>query len=163
MLAIARRINSSQDLVISHYHVGTSCVLLSEVAAARQHFRQAIECYHEEDFRGVPENHWYAFDTFAMAATTEWMLGFPEQALRYMVAARTNTPRLNNPYILAVSYSAKAIRHADRRDCARALSTAQEAERLSRSWVPRNLGHKPKSMALGREPRWGRFSVRLTQ
>ncbi|MGP0082482.1 MAG: hypothetical protein ACLP0B_02465 [Steroidobacteraceae bacterium] len=88
MLAIARRINRPQDLVISRYHGGTSCVLLSEFAAAQQHFRQAIEYYHEEDFRGVPENHWYAFDTFAMAATTEWMLGFPEQALRYMVAAR---------------------------------------------------------------------------
>jgi tetratricopeptide (TPR) repeat protein len=99
VLGIARGMSSPQALVTAHFEQGVSRLNVGDLAAARQHLRQAIERYREEDFSGIPDDH--GVNALVWAGFNEWLLGCPDQALRYIDDARSLARRLNKPFALA--------------------------------------------------------------
>ena len=129
ILEIARRTGSPQALVTAHFHQGQSRFFLGDPAAARHHYLQAIEQYREEDFRGIPDDH--GVNSLAFKNHADWLLGYPDQALRHRDGASSVARRLNKPFGLAYAEFIVAMTDGFRRDFERALSASQEVERLS--------------------------------
>jgi predicted ATPase len=128
VLGIARGMRSPQALVTAHFEQGVSRLNLGDLAAARQHLLQAIECYREEDFSGIPDDH--GVNALVWAAFNEWLLGYPDQARRYIDDARSLALRLNKPFALAYA-SLGAWAEGFCGDFARARAASQEVDRLS--------------------------------
>jgi class 3 adenylate cyclase/tetratricopeptide (TPR) repeat protein/ribosomal protein L40E len=128
VLEIARGMSSPQALVTAHFEQGVSRLNLGDLAAARQHLLEAIERYREEDFSGIPDDH--GVNALVWAGFSEWLLGYPDQALRYIGDARSLARRLNKPFALAYA-SLGAWIEGFCGDFARARAAAQEVERLS--------------------------------
>jgi len=128
MLEIARGVSSLSALVTAHLAQGFSRLCLGDLLAARPHFLQAIEHYREGDFRGVPDNG--GVDTLAWAGFTEWLLGYPDQALRYTNDAHALARRLNSPFAVAYAAAVGLFTDGWRGDFARVRAAAQEEERL---------------------------------
>jgi class 3 adenylate cyclase/tetratricopeptide (TPR) repeat protein len=128
VLGIARGLSSPQALVTAHFEQGVSRLNLGDLAAARPHLAQAIERYREEDFSGIPDDH--GVNALVWAGFNEWLLGYPDQALRYTDDARSLARRLNKPFALAYA-SIGAWTEGLCGDFARARAASQEVERLS--------------------------------
>ena len=82
----------------------------------------------EEDFSGIPDDH--GVNAIVWAGFNEWLLGYPDRALRYIDKARSLARRLNKPFALAYA-SLGAWIEGLCGDFARARAAAQEVERLS--------------------------------
>jgi class 3 adenylate cyclase/tetratricopeptide (TPR) repeat protein len=128
VLEIAGGISSPQALVTAHFEQGVSRLNLGDLATARQHLLQAIERYRDEDFSGIPDDH--GVNALVWAGFNEWLLGYPDQALRYVDDARSLARRLNKPFALAYA-SLGAWIEGFCGDFARARAASQEVERLS--------------------------------
>ena len=128
VLEIACGISSPQALVTAHFEQGTSRLNLGDLVAARQHLVEAIDRYREEDFSGIPDDH--GVNAIVWAGFNEWLLGYPDRALRYIDKARSLARRLNKPFALAYA-SLGAWIEGLCGDFARARAAAQEVERLS--------------------------------
>ena len=118
MLEIARGISRSSSLVLAHLAQGFCRLCLGDLAAARPHFLQAIEHYREEDFRGIHDD--LGVGARLQAGFNEWLLGYPDQALRYTDDARDLARRLNAPFAVAFVNSVAIFIHGWRGDFARA-------------------------------------------
>jgi class 3 adenylate cyclase/tetratricopeptide (TPR) repeat protein len=128
MLEIARGIDEPSALVAAHHAQGFSRLCLGDLTAARPHFLQAVEHYREEDFHGIPDDG--GVNTLAWAGFNEWLLGYPDQALRYNDDARALARRLNNPSAVAYAEAVGLFTAGWRGDFARLLTAAKEVERL---------------------------------
>ena len=129
MLEIASGIDTPQALDAAHYAQGFSRLCLGDLPIARQHFRLAIERCLEEDFRGEPEDFW-GYDALAWAAVNEWLLGYPDRALRYTADAQVVARRLGNPFAIAYVDAVGVWTDGWRGDFDRVAAAAEEAERL---------------------------------
>jgi class 3 adenylate cyclase/tetratricopeptide (TPR) repeat protein len=129
MLEIASGIDTPQALDASHYAQGFSRLCLGDLPIARQHFRLAIERCLEEDFRGDPEG-FGGYDALAWAAVNEWLLGYPDRALRYTADAQVVARRLGNPFAIAYVDAVGVWTDGWRGDFDRVAAAAEEAERL---------------------------------
>jgi tetratricopeptide (TPR) repeat protein len=128
MFEIAHGVSSPSALVTAHLAEGFSRLCLGDLPAARPHFLQAIEQYREGDFRGIPDDA--GVDTLAWAGFTEWLLGYPDQALRYTNDAHALARRLNSPFAVAYAAAVGLFTDGWRGDFARVRAAAQEEERL---------------------------------
>jgi tetratricopeptide (TPR) repeat protein len=80
---------------------GLTHLLLGNLTEAHGHFDKAIEQYHEEDFRGFAEDYGVAAQTFA--GLNQWLLGYPDQALRRIDKAQAHALSLNKPLLWPTS------------------------------------------------------------
>jgi class 3 adenylate cyclase/tetratricopeptide (TPR) repeat protein len=127
MFEIARGIGGPL-LVTAHQAQGFSLLCLGDLSAARSHFLQAIEHYREEDFRGIPDHG--GVNTLAWAGFNEWLLGYPDQALRFADDARALACRLKNPFAIAYADAVGLFIDGWRGNFGRMRTAAQEEERL---------------------------------
>jgi len=128
VLEIARGISSPQALVTAHFEQGTSRLCLGDLATARQHLLEAIERYRDEDFSGIPDDH--GVNALVWAGFNEWLLGYPDRALRYIGDARSLARRLNKPFALA--YAGIGVwTEGFCGDFVRARAASEEVARLS--------------------------------
>ena len=127
-LEIARGIDCPQPLVTAHYAQGLTRLALGDLITADQHFRQSIEHYREADFRGIPDDH--GLNSIVWVGVNEWLLGYPDGALRYADDARARARLMNKPFALAFADGVGAWTEGFRGDFERARAASQEAERL---------------------------------
>jgi predicted ATPase len=128
VLGIARGESSPFALVTAHFEQGVSRLNLGDLATARQHLLKAIELYRDEDFSNIPDDH--GVNALVWAGFNEWLLGYPDRALRYIGDARSLARRLNKPFALAYA-SLGAWIEGFCGDFARARAASEEVERLS--------------------------------
>jgi predicted ATPase len=99
-----------------------------ELIEARTHCRQGLACYDPVQHRASAVN--YGQDTGVacgvLGATTLWMLGYPDQALRGMEEALALARRLAHPMSLAVTLLQSAHLHQLRREPQAARTQAEE-------------------------------------
>jgi class 3 adenylate cyclase/tetratricopeptide (TPR) repeat protein len=127
VLEIARGLSSPQALVTAHFEQGTSRLNQGDLATARRHLLQAIERYRDEDFSGIPDDH--GVNALVWAGFNEWLLGYPDRALRYISDARSLARRLNKPFALAYG-GIGAWTEGFCGDFVRVRAASQEVERL---------------------------------
>ena len=128
MLEIANSINSSRALVIAHHCNGVTRLIFGELSEARRHYLEAVERYRAEEFRDDPEDHGGAARTWL--GMTEWLLGYPNQAIKHTEEARSFTRRLNKPFAIAYADMVGAWIDGITGNFDGALASARNAERL---------------------------------
>ena len=132
LLEIARDIDKPRALTMAHFALGNSHYYLGNLLEARRHLLRTMELYREEDFAriraialdpGVSAHVW--------SSLNEWVLGYPDQALRYTVDAFSLAHRLNKPVDLANAGSIASHIYCHRGDFQRAVQVAKETVRIS--------------------------------
>jgi tetratricopeptide (TPR) repeat protein len=118
LLSLAERVQDSALLLEAHYAVGQALNLLGEFPGAREHLDQVIALYEVRQHRSLAFVH--GMDPGVMArgvsASVLWMLGYPEQALRYSRDALTLAQELAHPFSLAMALFNAATLHHYRRE-----------------------------------------------
>jgi DNA-binding winged helix-turn-helix (wHTH) protein/tetratricopeptide (TPR) repeat protein len=109
MLKIARDVGTSDALVLVHTVVGNVRLLVGDLIGAREHFICASNSYRGQDFRGLP-NH-PAVPGLVMRGVTEWHLGYPDRALRFMDQALELARRLNDPFGRVFAHFGESLVH----------------------------------------------------
>ncbi len=130
-LELARGIGSRHVLTDAHDSAGGPRYYLGDLVGARHHFLKAIEQYRKADFAGTSGLYDPGLASYVWLALTEWFLGMPDAARRYLDSAETLARHQNNPFNLAMVYAVGGGVHSYRGDFQRVLETADEAVRLS--------------------------------
>jgi predicted ATPase len=130
LLDLTRGFGRHETLVRAHYAQGFTCYALGYLAEARVHFQQAIEHYREDDFRGIHDDS--GVNTRIYAGINEWLMGWPDRALRHADEARSIARRLNKPFATAHADAIGALTYALRGDYASAHRAAHQAETLGK-------------------------------
>ncbi len=128
VLDIAGRVRPLQALVIAHFQQGLTRFALGDLAAANQCFLGAVQQYREEDFRAIPDDH--GVHSLAFRGISEWLLGYPDQALRCRNEADSLARRLNKPFALVLAHAAGFLTDALRGDFERVFSASREVEKI---------------------------------
>jgi class 3 adenylate cyclase/tetratricopeptide (TPR) repeat protein len=129
MLEIAHGMNGPEALDTANYAQGFTHLCLGDLPVARGHFARAIEHCREGDFRGDPEG-FGGYDVLVWAGVNEWLLGYPDQALRYTADAHALARRLDNPFALAFVDVVGTFIYRWRGDFTRVEAVAEGVERL---------------------------------
>jgi class 3 adenylate cyclase/tetratricopeptide (TPR) repeat protein len=129
MLEMACGIDRPQALIAAHYAQGFSRLCVGDLTVARQLFLQAIEHCREEDFHSEFEG-FGGYDALVWAAVNEWLLGYPDQALRYIADADALARRLGNPFAVAFVAAVAGFTYKFCGDFGRVEAGAKEQERL---------------------------------
>jgi class 3 adenylate cyclase/tetratricopeptide (TPR) repeat protein len=114
LLNLAESVQDSALLLEAHYAVGQALNLMGEFPGAREHLEQVIALYDVQQHRSLAFVHGTDPGVMArsVAATVLWMLGYPEQALRYSRDALTLARELAHPFSLAFAlFTAAALYH----------------------------------------------------
>jgi class 3 adenylate cyclase/tetratricopeptide (TPR) repeat protein len=130
MLEMARGIGSARVLATAHYTKGNTYFFLGNLAAARQYYLQAIDHYQKVQLNALPDDLYGGCDALVWAGLNEWLLGYPDQALRYTDDARTLARRLNNPFASVFALGIGVFTRGLCGDFAGAYAACQEVERL---------------------------------
>jgi hypothetical protein len=131
LLEIAQRMDRPSALVAAHYTHGLAHISSGNLAEARQQFRQAIDQYQEADTDFPAPGLVWGHAAHVLIGINEWLLGYPEQALRCVEDEGALARRLNNPVASAFGYAFGALFDSIRGDFARARIASEEGERLS--------------------------------
>src|SRR5262249_1145009 len=103
---------------------------LGNPPVARQYYLQAIEYYQKVQLSALPDDLYGGCDALVWAGLNEWLLGYPDQALRYTDDARALARRLNNPFASVFALGIGVFTRGFCGDFAGAYAAAQEVERL---------------------------------
>jgi tetratricopeptide (TPR) repeat protein len=131
MLETARKDGDSATKSSAHYAQALPHYYLGQLHEAQDHFIHAIEEYHEEDFHGNNSDPGVSSRVFL--GSTEWQLGRPDRALRYVDETISFTRRCKPALSLAFALSAGSYVYAACDDIQRVLGATEEAMRLSKS------------------------------
>jgi TOMM system kinase/cyclase fusion protein len=125
--SVAERVQDATLLLEAHFALGVSLLWLGEIVPARTHLEQSIALYDPQEHRalafraGIDLKVW----SLSHAAQVLWMLGYPDQALRYSQEALTLAQSLSHPPSLAAVLFYVAFIHCLRRE---AHATQERAE-----------------------------------
>ncbi|MDZ7267288.1 MAG: AAA family ATPase [candidate division KSB1 bacterium] len=105
-------------LLTAHLTLGVSAASTGELLTAREHLREAIHLYLPSDHH--TDIYDYGEDLGVVAliylAHVSWMLGYPEQALKYSEEALQLAQKLAHPFTLAIALHFTAGTHELRRE-----------------------------------------------
>jgi DNA-binding winged helix-turn-helix (wHTH) protein/tetratricopeptide (TPR) repeat protein len=133
MLKIARDIGTSEALVLVHTVLGIARLFVGDLIGAREHFIQASNSYCEQDFCGLP-NH-PAVPGLVMRGVTEWHLGYPDCALRYMDQALALARDLNDPFGLTFAHFGASLVYRLLGDWSKMLEASEQSLNVSTAFV----------------------------
>jgi class 3 adenylate cyclase/tetratricopeptide (TPR) repeat protein len=125
VLEIAQQVNNPRYLVSAHFEQGLTRLYLGDPAKARENLAEAIRHYREEDFRGIADDQGASAHGFKSHA--EWLLGYPDEALRHRDDGCRLARRLNKQFALAFGNTLKAYTDGLRGDFTAAIAAADES------------------------------------
>ena len=125
VLEIAQQVNSPRFLVSAHFEQGLTRLYLGDPVRARQHLAEAIKYYREEDFHGFADDQ--GANAHGFKSHAEWLLGYPDEALRHRDDGCRLAQRLNKQFALAFGNTLKAYTDGLRGDFAAAIAAANES------------------------------------
>jgi tetratricopeptide (TPR) repeat protein len=122
---------SQQDpaLLITAYHaLGENLYFLGELTSARAHLEQGIALYDPQQCHTLGQ---WAVGCLFSAAFVQWLLGYPDQALKRIHEARAVVQELALPFFLAVGSVISAFVHRARQEVQAAREEAETAIALA--------------------------------
>jgi tetratricopeptide (TPR) repeat protein len=125
VLEIARQVNNPRYLVSAHFEQGLTHLYLGDPVKARQHLTEAIKYYREEDFHGLADDQ--GANAHGFKSHAEWLLGYPDEALRHRDDGCALARRLNKQFALAFGNTLKAYTDGMRGDFNAAIAAADES------------------------------------
>ncbi|MBV8521274.1 MAG: AAA family ATPase, partial [Acetobacteraceae bacterium] len=134
MLAAAETYDDPGLLIMGHASAVSSYFYLGELVAAREHADQVLSLYSERHHGHLVDVLNQDPKTFALgfAASSTWMLGYPDQAIQLSNAADTHARKGGHPLDLGWALTTGAYIFDLLREPEEALKRALEAERLGR-------------------------------
>jgi predicted ATPase len=136
LLRLAQHANNPALAVLAHYALGATWLWLGVLPAARLHLDEGITCYTPDQrsalaFRMGQDP---SIGCRANAATTLWLLGYPDQALARLHDSLALAHELSHPPSLAsVRYWAAFVSQL-RRDVSAVREHAEAAVAISTEW-----------------------------
>jgi class 3 adenylate cyclase/tetratricopeptide (TPR) repeat protein len=130
-LEISTRIGTSAALTRAYYWQGLPRFHMGDLTMARQHFVQSLKLYREEDFIGSPIPADPGLCSLVFGGQNEWVLGYPEIALRQVRNAIALARHQNSPAALAFTLSISTGVHGLRGDYKGVIEVCDEAVRLA--------------------------------
>jgi predicted ATPase len=103
LLRLAQRAHDPALAVIAHWALGLTGLWLGALPAAHQHLEEGIACYTPDQRRALVlrTGREPGVASRQYAASTLWLLGYPEQALTRLHEALALAHELSHPYSLA--------------------------------------------------------------
>jgi predicted ATPase len=134
LLHVAQRQEEAAPLLVAHRALGASLYFMGEVAQAHEHFVRSVALYDPQQHRVLAFRYSHDLGVAALVndASTLWILGYPDQALRRSHEACRLAEDLAHPLTLAYAFTHLAIFHQFRRDREEACRHAEAATRVSR-------------------------------
>jgi predicted ATPase len=129
LLTLAQQSQDAAMLVAAHRALGATLFLLGAIASALTHFAQGIALYDPRQHRAAA--FLYGDDAgvvcHSRAASTLWILGYPDQGLAHINDALTLAQQIAQPYSLGYALQVAAVFHQCRRE---GRATQERAEAL---------------------------------
>lgn len=125
VLELAQHVKNPRYLVSAHFEQGITRLYLGDPSKARQHLAEAIKYYREEDFRGLADDQ--GANAHGFKSHAEWLLGYPDEALRHRDDGCRLARRLNKQFALAFGNTLKAYTDGMRGDFKAAIAAADES------------------------------------
>jgi predicted ATPase len=118
LLALAQQVQDTAMLLASHRALGTTLFYLGATPTAHTHFTQGLALYDPQQHRASAflygENAGVVCHSHA--ASTRWLLGYPEQGLTQIDEAVTLAQQSAHPFSLGWALNAAATCHQFRRE-----------------------------------------------
>jgi predicted ATPase len=132
--SLAQHLEDSVRLQEAHSMLGSTLLYLGEPVAALAHLEQGIALYDPQRYRALTFSRGLdpGVVCLSRAAWALWLLGYPDQALTRVHAARTLAEELSHAYSLAFALHYVAMLCLYRREARVALEWAEAAMALSR-------------------------------
>jgi class 3 adenylate cyclase/tetratricopeptide (TPR) repeat protein len=129
MLEIARVIGTPTAFVTAYQAHGNTQYYLGDLVGARYSLRRAVELWRAGGFRGAPTNP-VEVSGLVWAGLNEWMLGYPDRALRLVDEGLSLAHRQSNPFGLALALCIGGHVPSFRGEYKRVLEASEEALRI---------------------------------
>lgn len=133
LLAQAEKSGNTTDLMIARRAIGTSLMLLGDLAACRDHTERGLELYDRAQHGTLAfrQGHDPGVALGLYAAWSLWLLGYPDQALRRACDAVALARELHHPLSVAFALNYLAMTHNYRGEHDEAQALAEEAGAIS--------------------------------
>jgi predicted ATPase len=163
LLRLAQCAHDPALAVIAHWALGSPCLWLGALPAARQHLEAGIAQYTPAQRRALAFRIGYdpGVGCRAVAAMTFWLLGYPAQALAHIHEALALAHELSHPLSLAYARCVAAVVFHYRRDVPAVHEQAEAAVALSTAQgFPQWAAHGTSSCGWARAMEgWGEEGV----
>jgi class 3 adenylate cyclase/predicted ATPase len=130
-LALVQHLPSPTRLLNVHYALGVALFHLGEFVAARAHLEQGMALYDAQQHRPHPHLQDPGVICLAYGAWVLLPLGYPDQSLSRVYAARHLAQQLAHPFSLAFALHCVSVVHQVRREASDTQEQAQVAMTLS--------------------------------
>jgi class 3 adenylate cyclase/predicted ATPase len=126
-LALARRQDNPIILAVGHSMLAYAALWQGDFIDVRDHSRQSLALYDQQRGEGVvPYDQDHGIVSGYLTALSNWMLGYPTQALQAMEKTLAHARELNNPNSVLVSLVFLAKLSQLRREAERAKAVADD-------------------------------------
>ena len=129
MLEIARVIDTPSAFITAHQAQGNTQYYLGNFVGAGHHLQRAVELYREGGFQGTTTDR-VEVSSLVWAGLNQWMLGYPDSALRLMDEGLSLAHRQNNPFGLALALGIGGHVPSFRGEYQRVVEVSEEALRI---------------------------------
>ena len=134
LFSLAHRVGDPSLLLEAHRVLGQTMFWIGEISASRTHMEQGIVLYNFQQHRS--HTLLYGQDPGVMchsfAAWALWVLGYPEQARRHIVEARTLAQESAHPFSLVHAQMWGAIVYCFCREASAAQTWAEALMTIAR-------------------------------
>jgi predicted ATPase len=129
LLQLGERIEDPAPRMFGHHALGLSLMHRGALSSAHAHFEQALAPYDFEAHHHLAFRYGFELGVVASAynAWCLWLLGYPDQALRYANRSLALLERINHAFTQARGFYWNAIVHLLRREAAIVRERAQRA------------------------------------
>ena len=134
LLSIAQNLPDADVLLVAHWALGHGLLFDGELVLARTHFERASALYDPTRHRllaAVYTGVDMGVISLGYAGGTQWLLGYPDQAVDRDEQARDRAEKLSHPYSLGIALHFSSILHMFCGDGEGALKFADENVRLA--------------------------------
>jgi predicted ATPase len=134
LLTLARQVQDAGLLLEAYHALGPSYLWAGELATALAHMEQGIALYdprQHRSFAALYAGHDPGVCCLCHAAWCQWMLGYPDRALKRSREALVLARQLSDPTGLARAHFLIGQFHQARRDAAETLEHAEALQRLA--------------------------------
>ena len=129
MLEIARVIGTPTALVTAYQAQGNTQYYLGDLVGARYHLQGAVELWRAGGFRGASTNP-VEVSGLVWAGLKEWILGYPDRALRLVEEGLSLAHHQNNPFGLAIALGIGGHVPSFRGEYQRVVDASEKALRI---------------------------------
>jgi predicted ATPase/ABC-type dipeptide/oligopeptide/nickel transport system ATPase component len=131
-VALARRARKQPLALWAHYAVGMTLYHLGEFTSALDHFEKGMDLYdvRKRNFQRALQDPGVA--CLSYRALTQWIIGYPDQALRTSQDAVNLAKSLNHPFSMAYALSIEGLVNQFCRNVQESRRQAEAAESLCR-------------------------------